>query len=264
MRNVSVITSCFNMAPYIEKTVQSVLDQTIPALEHIVVNDGSTDDSLELLMELEKNDPYLRVLNVTNRGQPNARNAGLISMDPRAEGVIFLDGDDWLEPNFIEETTSYMADGAVCVFPKIRFWVQGDDVDAYMDRWYGAGRHHAGEPVFHTKPVTPTLEELWRGPTMHPTALFSADFIKEVGGFNGRVLGPCDWDMYIDLVARGHEIIYCPTTYYNCIVREDSQSHSRPSSDIFRPELWRHHWRSLSAAGLNPRTPSGKRHLEEL
>ncbi len=93
---VSVIIPCFNASRFIADAIASVLDQTYPRVEIIVVNDGSSDGSRELLRQLE---PLVTVIDQTNSGRSAARNRGLDSS--AGELVLFLDADDILERNHI-------------------------------------------------------------------------------------------------------------------------------------------------------------------
>ena len=96
---VSVIMPCYNAASFLEKGVRSVLSQSYPDLELIVVNDGSTDATLHVLQTIR--DPRLKVTTQLNRGVLAARNWGI----KLAGGayVAFLDADDEWREDFIEK-----------------------------------------------------------------------------------------------------------------------------------------------------------------
>ena len=100
MPHFSVIIPLYNKAPYIRKTVESVLGQTFGDFELIIVDNGSNDGSSEIVSQF--NDPRLSVHRMEeNVGVSNARNIGVgLSSTPY---VTFLDADDWWEPTFLEE-----------------------------------------------------------------------------------------------------------------------------------------------------------------
>lgn len=100
MAEISVIMPVYNKEKYIEASVRSVLDQPFADIELIIVNDGSTDRSLEIANNLAKSDPRVRVIDVPNGGVSSARNIGLESAVGR--WVQFLDADDILEPDYLE------------------------------------------------------------------------------------------------------------------------------------------------------------------
>ena len=98
---VSVIMPIYNAYDYLRPAIDSVLDQTLSDIELICVDDGSTDHSLEILMEYQKKDPRVRLLTETNAGPALARNMGF--KRARGEYVIFLDADDFYEPELLSE-----------------------------------------------------------------------------------------------------------------------------------------------------------------
>lgn len=100
MRNqptVSVVIPCYNGAEFLRETLASVLAQTQPVLEVIVVDDGSTDNSAEIAASFG---PLVRVIRQPNRGESAARNCGV--RQSRGEWIAFLDADDIWLPNRIE------------------------------------------------------------------------------------------------------------------------------------------------------------------
>ena len=95
---ISVIIPVYNTAPYLARCLDSVLNNTYRNLEVICVNDGSTDDSLDILREYEKLDSRIIVIDKENGGVSSARNAGLDRMT--GEYMTFVDSDDYLHPQF--------------------------------------------------------------------------------------------------------------------------------------------------------------------
>ena len=98
----SVIIPIYNKAAYIEKSILSVLNQTYTDFELIIINDGSTDHSLALLLELqaEHNHSFI-VLNQENKGVSSARNNGV--KVSKNDYIAFLDADDWWDVSYLEE-----------------------------------------------------------------------------------------------------------------------------------------------------------------
>lgn len=94
----SVVIPAYNKAPYIEKAIESVLQQTLPDLELVIINDGSTDNSLEKIARF--NDNRMRVFTQLNTGVSTARNNGVKLA--RFEHIAFLDADDWWDARFLE------------------------------------------------------------------------------------------------------------------------------------------------------------------
>lgn len=94
---VSVVIPCFNAEPYVAEALDSVLGQTWPNVEVIAVNDGSTDDTLQLLGDFEARG--VKVISQPNRGQCAARNRGF--KESSGELIKFLDADDIMSPGHI-------------------------------------------------------------------------------------------------------------------------------------------------------------------
>lgn len=98
---ISVIVAVFNGARYIEKCVNSLLNQTLNEIEIIIVNDGSTDKTEEILGELSQKYSNIIVVNQANLGVSAARNKGL--QEVNGEYVGFIDADDYCEKNMFED-----------------------------------------------------------------------------------------------------------------------------------------------------------------
>lgn len=101
MPEVSVIIPVYNNERYIEECVRSVQNQTFADLEMIVINDGSTDGSGEILERILREDKRIRLFHQENKGAGAARNKGLDMAEGRY--LIFVDGDDWIAPDYIEK-----------------------------------------------------------------------------------------------------------------------------------------------------------------
>lgn len=97
---ISVIIPVYNNEKYLDKCVNSILKQTYKNLEIILIDDGSTDDSLNICNRLKNKDSRIIVLFQNKSGPSSARNAGIkIST---GEFLAFADGDDWIESNMME------------------------------------------------------------------------------------------------------------------------------------------------------------------
>ena len=117
MAPVGVVVTAYDQGRTVEEAVRSVLAQTCPVDEVVVVDDGSTDpESLEILTGLpllgSPDGPPVQVVHQPNRGVSAARNTGIAALS--SEHVAVLDGDDLWEPTFVEKTLARLtADGTV-------------------------------------------------------------------------------------------------------------------------------------------------------
>ena len=118
---ISVILPAYNAEKYVEKTLESLLNQTLKEVEFICVNDGSKDGTLKLLKEFEKKDGRIKIIDKKNEGVWKARIDGISSATGKY--TAFMDADDYVEKNFLEELyksiTKNNADIAVCGFRRI-------------------------------------------------------------------------------------------------------------------------------------------------
>lgn len=97
----SVIMPLYNKERYVKKAIESVIAQTYRDFELIIIDDGSTDNSLEVVRGLGIEDRRLKILSQSNSGVAVARNNGVAASE--GEYVCFLDADDWWEPEMLEE-----------------------------------------------------------------------------------------------------------------------------------------------------------------
>ena len=91
-KTISVIIPVYNTADYLPRCLDSVINSDYRNLEIICVNDGSTDNSLDILNEYAEKDSRIRVITITNGGVSNARNVGIESSS--GEFIAFVDSDD--------------------------------------------------------------------------------------------------------------------------------------------------------------------------
>ena len=96
---ISVIMPVYNTSQYLRRSIESVLNQTFKDFELICINDGSTDNSLQILEEYATTDSRIKIINQENSGAGYSRNVGI----SRSTGkyLAFLDADDWYDENFL-------------------------------------------------------------------------------------------------------------------------------------------------------------------
>ncbi len=110
---VSVIISVYNVAPYIERCLTSISNQSYSDLEILAVDDGSTDESGAICDRLAMEDRRIKVIHKKNGGNASARNAGIDAA--QGEFIAFVDGDDYIESNMYEEMLAEMKDSSVSI-----------------------------------------------------------------------------------------------------------------------------------------------------
>lgn len=98
---VSVIIPVYNTAPYLRESIGSIVNQSLHGIEILIVNDGSTDNSAEIIHELANEDGRIQVFEQENQGQSVARNVGLKYAS--GEYIYFMDSDDLLSLDALEK-----------------------------------------------------------------------------------------------------------------------------------------------------------------
>lgn len=117
MPKISVIVPVYNSEKYLHECVESILRQTLPDLELILVDDGSTDGSAGICDQYAKQDARVKVIHKHNGRAASARNAGL--RIAAGEYIAFVDSDDWVEPDMYERMLLTGADVTLCDY--VRF-----------------------------------------------------------------------------------------------------------------------------------------------
>lgn len=116
MERISIVVPIYNVAKYLDKCINTLVNQTYSDLEIILVNDGSTDESLSICNEWKEKDKRIVVVNKENGGLSSARNAGI----KKANGsyICFVDSDDYVELDMVEKLINAIhedgSDIAIC------------------------------------------------------------------------------------------------------------------------------------------------------
>ena len=143
---VSVIVPCYNVEPYVDECLCGLAGQTLPSLEVICVDDGSTDGTLEHLRRWQEKDERLRVISQANAGVSAARNAGLDAAGGRYVG--FVDPDDRVDREMFSRLLAAAekneADVTVCGY---REFAERDGVVVREDGWSPEEGFYAEERV---------------------------------------------------------------------------------------------------------------------
>ena len=100
MVKISIIVPIYNVEKHLRKSIECIQEQTLEDIEIILVNDGSTDNSLNICKEYKKKDDRIKVIDKDNGGVSSARNAGLEIAT--GDCVGFSDPDDWIESNMYQ------------------------------------------------------------------------------------------------------------------------------------------------------------------
>lgn len=189
---VSVVVTCYNYGQYIEEAVNSVLNQTYQHFELIIVNDGSTDDSLIKIKQLIATNQKKKIILVdqANSGQPAiSRNNGI--KQARGQYILCLDADDMLAPDILLDTVSLLNENSEIAI-------------AYTDRHDFDGV----DQVVYAAEFDP--QKLRYQNQISYCALYRKEVWESIGGYRTNVRGLEDWDFWIAAAARGFKATRIP------------------------------------------------------
>ncbi len=179
---VSVIMATYNRAKVISKTVENIFEQTYRPLEVIIVNDGSTDNTLEVLTDLQKsydfklinNQQNLRLQKSLNKGLQNATGKYIARID---------DHDRWIDPNKTSKQVAFLEENSEFGLVGSAFLINDDE---------------------YINPLTDDeirKQILMRCPFCHQSILMRNDIIKAVGHYDENLIYSEDWDMWLKIAT---------------------------------------------------------------
>ena len=121
MEKISIVVPIYNVEKYVKKCIESLIKQTYKNIEIILVDDGSTDSSAEIIDEYANKDSRIIAIHQKNKGVSSARNTGLKAA--RGEYIGFVDPDDYVDCQMYEvmvnKLQASLADLVVCGYSKI-------------------------------------------------------------------------------------------------------------------------------------------------
>lgn len=204
---VSVIIPTYNRAHFIKAAIQSVLEQTYSNLELIVVDDGSTDNTHDVVKLIT--DDRLLYIQQSNRGRSNARNHA-ISL-ARGKYIAFLDSDDIYLPNKIELQVNYLKNHSDVGMVYTSAYCINEQGEMLIHRYEANVSGFIYENIAFFVPVTITL----------PTVMTYKTVLNQVGGFDEKMHRFEDTDMW-RRISKIYRINAIPE--FTCLLRTHSDN----------------------------------------
>lgn len=232
MPRVSVIIPLYNKAPFVDKCLQTVASQTFTDYECIIVNDGSTDNSAELVESWLKesiNDnsrtinghSCFKLISQPNSGVSAARNNGVKAA--KGDYIAFLDADDWWEPTFLEKM--------------VRFAEQYPDAGIYGCNYYIVKRKKRRQVFSNVQAGYINYAKLYYNtqsmPLCSDSVLIPRDLFIKIGGFNPQFKMAEDFDLWLRISLHYRvAFLNVPLANYN----QDVQTRWRAIGKLYPPE----------------------------
>ena len=207
---VSIIISCYNAENYIKETINSVLAQTYQNFEILLINDGSTDQSSEVIKTIK--DDRIHLVEQENQGVSFSRNKG-IAMS-KGEFMVFLDSDDILHPNFLERRIFTLSKSAAIACASNVVLVDGKGNKIEENK-----KHFA---AYKSSQILEFNDGIITCPSSY---LFKTDFLKKYKiTFNKNLQSSADKYFLLEVLKQGViELINESPMYYRIL--NESMSH---------------------------------------
>lgn len=177
---VSIVIPCYNQGEFVQETIDSVLAQTYDNIEIIVVNDGSTDNSEEIIHKIIEENPQIIYMSAENGGVSRARNIGIEAAS--GEYILPLDADDLINPKYI--------DLAIAEFIKNPDLI----IVTAKGRFFGKEATDWNLQEF-------SMKKMLHGNVIFCPSLFKKIDWKKIGRFDESMTHLEDWDFFIRLSA---------------------------------------------------------------
>jgi glycosyltransferase involved in cell wall biosynthesis len=206
MIKVSVVVPCYNQEKFLKETLDSVLAQTYSDWECIVVNDGSTDNSEQVILNYLAQDGRFKYLFQSNQGVSSARNMGIASAC--GEYILPLDGDDFLFKHCLEESVRVLSENSqvkvVCGAAEL------------FGEWSGIWNlPYEG------------IKKLLSVNSLHCSSMFRRSEWETVGGYKTNMkYGWEDWDFWISILKSGGEVCKLQTNHLRYRIQKKSRERS--------------------------------------
>jgi glycosyltransferase involved in cell wall biosynthesis len=196
--SVSVVIPTYNCAHLLPNAVRSAFRQTIAPSQVIVVDDGCTDDTVEVMDALAKEFPRrLLFIRQPNGGEASARNRGVAAAT--GEYIAFLDSDDvWLSQKFQRQLPLFQHPSAPALTFTAYTRVSGTDRTVVRVEGWQATAEHALRRLMDGCLITPS------------TVIVRRDALTAAGPFDESLRLGVDWEMWLRLAAAGHRFAYLP------------------------------------------------------
>lgn len=218
--SVSVVIPVFNRAHCLERAVRSVMNQTLPVTEVIIIDDGSTDGSVELGKQLESTFDTVRFIGQANSGPGAARNLGV--ENSVGEWIAFLDSDD----EWVPDKNRLSVERIVCDpdLTLVHTAVLADD---------GATLVNKNDRVFREDPVS----MLSNFGIKTSSVMILKTLIQAVGGFSSDLRMCEDFELFWKVIVRGGRIGYCEKGLVNVYDSEDGLMASEDIIERYKKDL---------------------------
>lgn len=232
MCEISVIVPVYNVEKYLQKCIESIIHQTFKDLEIILVNDGSTDRSLEILREYEKRDSRITVIDKANGGVSEARNIGIDIA--KGKYLYFADSDDYMHSQLLEimheQIVKHGCDMTICDMCYVREGEKTKEENEILDV-----KREEIDSAIYVQTMEEAFSLMFRDKHIEfiipINKLYSADLFREIRYPVGRIHED-EYTTY-KLIYQSKKIVYITIPLYYYVRRRNSITTSAFSEKRF-------------------------------
>lgn len=243
MCTISVIVPVYNVEATIEKCLQSILDQTFSDIEIIVVNDGTKDNSMEIVQHYTT-DKRIKIIEKKNNGLPQARKTGFL--ESHGKYIFFVDSDDWIEEKTLEylykAIQSQNADVACCNISID--YTNSQKSDSLIAEKNGELSHTKAISSIHN--MSAVYQYAWN-------KLYRKDAIRPGDFPTGHFIGE-DYCTIIPIIERATKIVQIKEVLYHYVQHENSMT----KAGFGKPYLEAYQWYKNTRRNLLQKYPEQK------
>lgn len=217
---ISIITPSYNQGKYLEKTIKSVLDQNYPNLEYIILDGGSTDQSVEIIKKYERQLSHW--VSEKDNGQSHALNKGFAKAT--GEIIAWINADDWYEKNTFKIVVDMFSKPGVCVVAgNCKMVYEGAPEQNFVDR--------PGDINFRR------MIQFWKlfFCPPQPSIFFKNEVLKNVGLIDESLTYGMDLDLWLRISGK-YKFYYVDELLSNYLIHSASKSGSSNGFEKFVPE----------------------------
>lgn len=223
---ISILIPVYNAADFVEEAIKSIINQTFKDIELIIINDGSTDSSGEILQNFKDIDSRIRLIQRSNKGLIYTLNEGLSLVNSPL--IARMDADDISAPNRLEYQYAYMIQHPETVA-----------VGSYVEFINIQGQAYRIKKLPTGNQVQDNF--LWGCPIVHPTVMMRTDAVRKAGGYPSEFVSAEDYALWLRLLSLG-KIDNIPEVLLSYRVHENSISHmhahQQRNSTLRAQALW--------------------------
>lgn len=214
---ISVIIPIFNSGLYLKECLDSVSNQTFKDLEIICINDGSTDNSLNILHEYNKLDNRIIIIDQENSGPGVARNAGLNIA--KGNYIYFMDSDDFLELNALEELYSVAEEKKLDILLFKLISLDDKTHEKFKNPYYEMDflNKNFKNKIFNYQDLD---EKVFSIPASPPGKLYKKELISDIRFPEGIIFE--DNPFFIEAILKADKVYFYDEYLYNRRIRDDS------------------------------------------